>query len=589
MTPRLVVCLACTALVALSASAAPVHAGTATPLRRFALVIGSNHGGGLREQLRYAGHDAETIADVLRQLGGVDKVDLDLLSEPDPRALDHAFDTLSERVRAEHQRGQRVELVVYYSGHADESGILIGGAHYDYARLRQRIRDVPADVHIAIVDSCASGSFTRIKGGARMPPFLQDSSNQVSGFAFLSSSSADESAQESDRIGASFFTYFFVAGLRGAADRNHDGKITLTEAYQFSYEQTLGRTQNTVHGPQHPAYDMHLSGTGDVVITDLRSTDSTLVLPSALRGRITVVDRTGRVAVELTKAAGEPLSLALPNQTYSVHVDNDAGEFVATITLERGGEFAFEQGTLHRVAPEATVARGGEPGEDSDEGANEGPDESAGDGSDEGSGDAPGRPARRSHRHHRSPWYRRVAASFGEGVRVERPDTPMGFDALVTFGGTSREVHGAGLVGVAETGDLSLGATLGDKIGFAYDLSFGFGPGVFVGDNLQLGATIGFGFSGITGDVLNFAWKVPTEAFVILELSRDIRPMAYFRQDYLFGPESRKHGSKMARWGDESEAGAGLRFSGRLDGFLYGSVREMAGVRYWGVGIGAIL
>ena len=195
MTSRFVLCLAFAALLALPTSA-PVHASTpAAPLRRFALVIGSNNGGNVRERLRYAGHDAETIADVLRQLGGVDQVDLDLLSEPDARGLDHAFDVLSDRVRAERKRGQRVELVVYYSGHADESGILLGGAHYDYGRLRQRIRDVPADVHIAIVDSCASGSFTRIKGGARKPPFLHDSSNQVQGFAFLSSSSADEDAQ----------------------------------------------------------------------------------------------------------------------------------------------------------------------------------------------------------------------------------------------------------------------------------------------------------------------------------------------------------------------------------------------------------
>jgi hypothetical protein len=112
---------------------------------------------------------------------------------------------------------------------------------------------------------------------------------------------------------------------------------------------------------------------------------------------------------------------------------------------------------------------------------------------------------------------------------------------------------------------------------------------VFLGDNLQLGATIGFGFSGITGGVLDFAWKVPTEVFAILELSRELRPMAYFRQDYLFSTEARKDGSRMARWGDESEVGAGLRFSGRLDGFVYGSLREMAGVRYWGIGIGAVL
>ncbi|TMQ09833.1 MAG: caspase family protein, partial [Deltaproteobacteria bacterium] len=185
MTSRVLICLAWTALLAVPASAAPraTATGATTPLRRFALVIGSNKGNSLREQLRYAGHDADAIADVLRQLGGVDRVDLTLLSEPDTRDVDHAFDALSERVRSGRKPGQRVELVVYYSGHADESGILVGGARYDYVRLRQRIRDVPADVHIAIVDSCASGSFTRAKGGSRMPPFLRDSSNQVQGFA----------------------------------------------------------------------------------------------------------------------------------------------------------------------------------------------------------------------------------------------------------------------------------------------------------------------------------------------------------------------------------------------------------------------
>ncbi len=498
---------------------------------------------------------------------------------------------------------------MYYSGHADESGILLGGARYDYARLRQRIRDVPADVHIAIVDSCASGSFTRMKGGARVPPFLHDSSNQVQGFAFLSSSSADEDAQESDKIGASFFTYFFVSGLRGAADRNHDGKITLTEAYQFAYEQTLGRTQNTVHGPQHPAYDMHLSGTGDVVITDLRSTEATLVLPAALRGRITIVDKTGRVTVELTKQAGEPLSLALPDETYSMHVDNGNGELVATVTLEHGGQLAFDPGALRHEAPERTVARG--PGrEGKREAARDGEREADGDDDDHDDGNRDGKHddgdrddgghdrGRHHHYARHSPWYRQIGASFGEGLRVERPQAMTNlampvqkpdFDALLTLGGTSREVHGSPVIGVAETGDFSLGATLGHKIGFAYDMSFGFGPGVFLGDNLQVGATVGFGLSGITGGVLGFAWKVPTEAFVILELSPDLRPMAYFRQDYLFGTDTRKNGSTLARWGDEAEAGAGLRFSGKLDGFVYGSVREMAGVRYWGIGMGAVL
>jgi hypothetical protein len=572
MISRLSVSFVCCAL-ALAAAAVPAHARDAKDakdaassprLRRYALVIGSNTGGGSgREKLRYAGHDADNVADVLKQLGGVAQPDLSLLSEPNATALDRALDTLSKRVRGERKRGQRVELVVYYSGHSDESGILIGGARYEYGRLRDRIRAVPADVHIAIVDSCASGSFTRTKGGTKAPPFLQDSSNSVEGFAFLSSSSADEDAQESDRIGASFFTYYLVSGLRGAADRNGDSMITLTEAYQFSYEHTLGRTQNTKHGPQHPAYDMHLSGTGDVVITDLRSTDAALVLPADLKGRVTIIDANGRVTLELTKEAGEPLSLALPTQSYTVRVENKKGTFAATITL--AGPTKLDPDDLRRVAAEPTVARGLSVDEDDDEDNDD--DSRAVD-----------------------PWFRRIPVSFGGGLRVEVPkSSAQDFDALITLGGSSREVHGKPVIGVAETGDLSLGLTVGDNVHFAYDLSFAMGPGVFIGDNLQIGATVGFGFSGITGGVLDFAWKLPTEAFIVLALSDDIRPMAYVRQSYLFSSEARQDGSEHARWGDEAEAGVGMRFNGRLDGFIYGSVREMKNEQYWGVGLGAIL
>jgi hypothetical protein len=47
------------------------------------------------------------------------------------------------------------------------------------------------------------------------------------GHAFLTSSAASEVAQESDRIRASYFTYYLVSGLRGAADVTGEGKVTL--------------------------------------------------------------------------------------------------------------------------------------------------------------------------------------------------------------------------------------------------------------------------------------------------------------------------------------------------------------------------
>lgn len=312
---------------------------------------------------------------------------------------------------------------------------------------------------------------------------------------------------------------------------------------------------------------MHLSGTGDVVITDLRTTESALVLPAALKGRVTIVDKTGRVTVELTKDAGEPLSIALPSETYTVRVDTVNGELAATITLDKPS-VQLTQNQLRRSTREKTVARG----------------DAVTDSDDADDDDDRDRDSERG-----DPWFRDIGVNFDGGLRVERPATRTDFDALITLGSQWREVRGRPFVGVAETGDVFIGATVGDNVHFAYDLNFGFGPGIFIGDNLQVGASIGFGFSGITGGVLDFAWKVPTEAFVVLELSKDIRPVAYFRQSYLFSSEARQNGSKLARWGDESEAGVGMRFSGQLDGFVYGSLREMANERYWGLGIGAVL
>ena len=61
---------------------------------------------------------------------------------------------------------------------------------------------------------------------------------------------------------------------------NGDGKITLAEAYNYAYGQTLARTEATRSGAQHPSYDFQLAGTGDLVLTDLRQAHASLVFPT---------------------------------------------------------------------------------------------------------------------------------------------------------------------------------------------------------------------------------------------------------------------------------------------------------------------
>src|SRR5262249_33278558 len=65
----------------------------------------------------------------------------------------------------------------------------------------------------------------------------------------------------------SFFTHYFVSGLRGAADRNGDGSVSVEEAYGYAYQHTLRASSQTVYGTQHPTFRFDLKGKGAVPLT----------------------------------------------------------------------------------------------------------------------------------------------------------------------------------------------------------------------------------------------------------------------------------------------------------------------------------
>jgi hypothetical protein len=351
---------------ALGASAFPSEAPASpkapeTRVRRFALILSSNDGGRDRAPLRFADTDATAVAEVLRSLGGLRSDDLLVVTGARRASLQSSFERIRGAIAQAAKAKARRELIVYYSGHSDEQGLLMGGERVSYRELRQWIDGTNAEVRIAILDSCASGALIRLRGGALRPSFLNDVSTNARGHAFLTSSSADEAAQESDRIGAAFFTHFLVSGLRGAADTSRDGLVTLAEAYQFAFHETLGRTEQTGAGPQHPAYDIQLAGTGDLVLTDLRANTANLVLDEKVAGRVYVRDTTGRLLVELRKEPTYPVQLGLGPGRYKVIVDADGRAFEASITLQEGKATRLGQPQLALAPLQPTVARGDVP------------------------------------------------------------------------------------------------------------------------------------------------------------------------------------------------------------------------------------
>ncbi|MCL1956690.1 MAG: caspase family protein [Fibromonadales bacterium] len=327
-------------------------------VERYLLVAGANNGGSDRVKLRYAESDANSFASVMSQMGGVDKSNVLRVFDPNSKALQNGFAELEKRLQGK-ESGVRKEVIVYYSGHADEKGLRLGSDVYSWAEFRKNVNEINADVKVAILDACGSGAITRTKGGVSRPAFLQDASSEMKGYAFLTSSNENEASQESDRIKGSFFTHSLVGGLRGAADMTGNGKVTLSEAYQYAFDETLRNTQNTSAGSQHPNRDMNLAGTGDIVMTDLRETSAVLTLDSNLEGRLFIRDEQGNLFAELNKIRGRQIELGMPVGKYSIQMEAPSKIWMAKeVQISEGKKNVLSISDMQNIEREKAVARG---------------------------------------------------------------------------------------------------------------------------------------------------------------------------------------------------------------------------------------
>ncbi len=245
-----------------------IQLAQALPADSWLVAIGSNLGEADELALRFAERDAQQFADVLRQQAGLTSRRTLLLLGEDAAMVRRALQDLNAEIRGQVTAGQPSALVVFYSGHADAGSLHLKGSVLPLDELRKLVQGSAAAVRLLVVDACRSGTITRVKGVQPAETFsLQLEEKSVAeGMAILTSSAAGESSQESDRLRGSFFSHHLVNALRGAADRNGDGRVTLTEAYAYTYDQTLRSSGRTLE-LQHPTYAFDVKGREDLVIS----------------------------------------------------------------------------------------------------------------------------------------------------------------------------------------------------------------------------------------------------------------------------------------------------------------------------------
>ncbi|MCP4605057.1 MAG: caspase family protein [Proteobacteria bacterium] len=292
----------------------------------YALLVGSTQPGKDQALLQYAHDDVDNLRSVLIELGGYPSEDIITLHDPKPSHLYQALDTLNGQLEQHAAQNEDAVFLFYYSGHARSQALNLGTEEISLSTLRARFKTLPATVKLIILDACQTGAISRVKGAEPTARFSYNSvaGLNTAGMVVMSSSSANELSQESDTLGGSFFTHHLVVGLRGAADTNTDGRITLNEAYQYAYNNTLVDTAGTAVGKQHVTLETDLRGKGEMILTWPAQANSRITLPTHLSAEILIFTVPEHAIIaEVHKTRGNSMSLALPMRKYGALVSQD--------------------------------------------------------------------------------------------------------------------------------------------------------------------------------------------------------------------------------------------------------------------------
>jgi len=296
------------------------------PMRRFGIFIGSNSGGHERDRLNFTANDARSMQNVFAEMRIIDRADTFLLSEPNISDINRRLDEIHQLVVSSRAVNMRTEIIFYFSGHSDEESLLINNEKYSFTALREQLDGIQAETRIMILDTCASSAFAQVKSIGRNFPFSAD------GYVFLTSVSQIETAKESNRIEASFYTHSFITGLRGVADFDGDGNIAVNELNRFINAESLDRPELSLLGIQRTSFDIQTRGPNGFILANIYRINAGIVFNANLIGRISIRNSHNQLIAEFS-IAERSMELGLMPGRYRLTLEHNEKYLFAEITL----------------------------------------------------------------------------------------------------------------------------------------------------------------------------------------------------------------------------------------------------------------
>jgi len=290
-------------------------------------------------------------------LGGVRAENAVLLADPTRGQLRTVLDRLADRARG--WARSDVTFVFYFSGHGDSRALHLAGEVLPVSELAARLTGMPAGLKIVITDACRT---LRAKGASAERAFEVRVGPRpaASGNAWIHAAADGEAAQESDALGGAVFTHYLVSGLRGAADRDADRRVTLAEAYAFAYHLTLYRSARGAGTLQRPAAALELEERAPVVLTETARRSALLSLPPGADRQYLIYAIGARTVIaEAWGSRDRPSELALPPGRYLVHRRGSTDSGAAEVTVAQGGRRDLRADEFRSVREEELAQKGG--------------------------------------------------------------------------------------------------------------------------------------------------------------------------------------------------------------------------------------
>lgn len=219
----------------------------------YVMSIGVSNYADSNNNLSQTTKDAKSFRDVMSN--HTDKITLLTSSYANRYNILKKLNSLSKLAKADDK------LIIFYSGHGYPGGIYPYDEPISYQEINDILKRSKAKAKICIFNACHTGSVSEVKDKTQV--YKAPSSGNI---IYIMSSRADEYSYEHPIAGHCIFTTGMLKGLRGKADANNDKKVTVSELFNYVYNDVV-HTATSLDLSQHPQL-IGVKSIADAVIVD---------------------------------------------------------------------------------------------------------------------------------------------------------------------------------------------------------------------------------------------------------------------------------------------------------------------------------